>query len=286
MKTVTSISGGKSSGFLARHYKCDYLIFALVCIDDKDCSPKDPYVIDYVNRKLEKTIPEYGEFIATAEDDDTLVAMMELEQLLGKEITWTRGISYDKLLDGRQTRLPSWARRYCTEYLKMIPIFYWWMNEVGEKVNMNIGFRFDEFDRVEDFFNKNDKRGFSIPVTCRTKGQRKQRHEFFDWRKVRLPLVSDGITQEKVIDWAKSTGINFPEESNCVGCFDKKFPNLAVMANKNPAKMRWFARQEQRGKGFWLDSQIAYETIINNASNWIPEMAEGYTSCDSGGCTD
>lgn len=91
MKTVNSISGGKTSAYIAVHYPADYEVFSLVCIDDKNCKPKDTLINTYVNLKLEKFAPEYGEFIATAEDDKTLYAMMDLEQILGREIVWVRG---------------------------------------------------------------------------------------------------------------------------------------------------------------------------------------------------
>ena len=130
MKTVNSISGGKTSAYIAVHYPADYEVFSVVCIDDKECTPKDKAIVDYANRKLEKLIPKYGEFIATAEDDATLKAMMDLEQYLGREIIWVRGKSFDDVIDtGTQTRLPSWARRYCTEQMKLQPIFDWWFNE-------------------------------------------------------------------------------------------------------------------------------------------------------------
>ena len=88
IKTVNSISGGKTSAYIAANYPADYEVFSLVCIDDQKCSPKDKSIQRYVNDKLEKYIPEFGEFIATSEDDLTLTAMRDLEQYLGKEIVW------------------------------------------------------------------------------------------------------------------------------------------------------------------------------------------------------
>jgi len=57
MKTVNSISGGKTSAYLAAKYPADYNIFSLVCIDDKRSAPKDPATIQYVNAKLEAFMP-------------------------------------------------------------------------------------------------------------------------------------------------------------------------------------------------------------------------------------
>jgi len=103
MKTVNSLSGGETSSFMAIHYPADYNIFSLVCINDPECAPDDKKLIQYVNDKLEKQIPTYGEFIATAEDDKTIIAMRDLEQLLGSEIIWTRGKSFDDVLTSKRT---------------------------------------------------------------------------------------------------------------------------------------------------------------------------------------
>lgn len=301
MKTVNSISGGKTSAYIAVHYPANYEVFSLVCIDDKECTPKDKAIVDYANRKLEKLIPKYGEFIATAEDDATLKAMMDLEQYLGREIIWVRGKSFDDVIDtGTQTRLPSWARRYCTEQMKLQPIFDWWFNEIGEKCNMRIGFRFDEFDRMERFFNNSDPTNFRIPVSCSTLGQRQQKHETFNWRFCSFPLVKNAVTKQMVEDYWRENGyvggtlfeerrqIEFPIISNCVGCFHKKPDTLCIMAALHPKKMNWFAMQEDKEMGTWLDSKIKYETLIaHSENNWIPEMLkESGAVCDSGGCHD
>jgi hypothetical protein len=59
------------------------------------------------------------------------------------------------------------------------------------------------------------------------------------------------------------------------------------MAAVHPEKMKWFARQEDKGMGTWLDSKIRYDEIIAHSENWIPEMLrEEGASCDSGGCHD
>ena len=49
MITVNSLSGGKTSSYLAVHYPADYDIFSLVCIDDKNSAPKDKLLVKKVN---------------------------------------------------------------------------------------------------------------------------------------------------------------------------------------------------------------------------------------------
>lgn len=291
MKVVNSLSGGKSSSYLAVHYPADYEVFSLVCIDDRKCSPPDPSIVKYVNEKLEKFIPQYGEFIATAEDDLTLYAMRDLEQFIGREIIWVRGMSYDDVIDkGTQTRLPSWARRYCTEKMKLLPIFLWWFENIGVKCKMNIGFRWDEFDRMERYFNNSDPTNFKIPINCNNYGAKRQNWQNFNWRNCSLPLIKNCITQENVIEFWKDKPIKFPIISNCVGCFHKKPETLAAMAEVNPFKMGWFARQELKDMGTWLDSKVTYQHLIDNrmeiAKEVLYELKVIGQSCDSGGCTD
>lgn len=92
MKTIHSLSGGKTSSYMAVHYPADYNLFALVTIDDINCQPKDKGLIQKVSDKIGK------DFIATAEDNSTLIAMFDLEQLIGKEIIWVTGKSFDNVI--------------------------------------------------------------------------------------------------------------------------------------------------------------------------------------------
>ena len=91
MKTINSLSGGKTSSYMALHYPADYNIFSLVRIEDINCKPKDKSLIKYVSDKIGM------EFIATAESDKTLYVMRDLEQLIGKEIIWVTGQTFDEL---------------------------------------------------------------------------------------------------------------------------------------------------------------------------------------------
>ncbi len=91
MKTITSISGGKTSAFMSIHHKTDENIFALVRIEDRRCTPKDAALVQKVSDKIGM------EFIATAESDTTLTLMFDLEQLLGKEIIWVTGDTFEQV---------------------------------------------------------------------------------------------------------------------------------------------------------------------------------------------
>lgn len=303
MKTVNSVSGGKTSAYIAVNYPADYNIFSVVCIDDRKCIVKDKSVLKYAQEKLERFNYDFGEFIATAEDDKTLKAMMDLEQLLGSEIIWVRGMSFDDLIDkGTQTRLPSWARRFCTDKMKLLPIFLWWFFEINQKCKMRIGFRTDEFDRMIRFFNNSDPTNYSIPTSCKTYGKKQQNHTNFNWRFCEFPLIKDQIYKKDIdLFWQKNgfiggnlfeekRQIEFPAISNCVGCFHKQEETLAAMAEINFEKMKWFADQELKGMGTWLDSKVTYQHLIDNRKDIYKEALYEISvlgqSCDSGGCTD
>lgn len=303
MKKVNSLSGGKTSSYMAVHHPADYDVFSLVCIEDEASRPKDKLVVQYVNDKLAKFTGQYGEFIATAEDDMTLTAMMDLEQLIGREITWVRGISFDKLIDeGTQTRLPSWARRYCTSKMKLLPIFMWWFNNLYEKCEMRIGFRFDEFDRMIRFFNNQLVGNFSIPTSCKNYGNKRHVNEEFNWRHVTFPLIKEAITSEVVNDYWNTKGyvggdlfnplkkIEFPAISNCVGCFHKSPEIIAAMAELNPTKIQWFANQESKEMGTWLENKLTYQEIMDRrleiSKEVLYEIKQTGTTCDTAECSN
>ena len=91
MKTVNSISGGKTSAYIAKHYPADIDIFSLVRIDDKEClwmNGKDEKTRQLISDRIRK------EFIGTAEMDDIIYTILDLEQFLGTEIKIISGIFY------------------------------------------------------------------------------------------------------------------------------------------------------------------------------------------------
>lgn len=114
MKTVNSISGGKTSSYLAKHYPADYNIFSLVRIEDLRCMPKDKGLIKLVSDKIGM------EFIATAESDQTLKVVLDLEQLIGSEITWLTGETFEQITS--RGFLPNQRTRFCTTEMKIKPI--------------------------------------------------------------------------------------------------------------------------------------------------------------------
>ena len=275
MKSVNSISGGRTSAYMATHYPADYEIFALITIDDKNCSPKDKAVIKFVSNKIGK------EFIATAESDLTLKVVIDLEQKIGKEIIWVNRVSFDNVSSVKSnTWLPSMMRRSCTIEMKIMAIWDWWYKTIGEKVQMGIGYRYDELERADKF--SNTWKG----IVGKSKNGRNIWKEI-EWREGYFPLIENKIDHYAVKQWADKSGIVFPSDSNCVGCFHKSIQQLRKNWDEHPEKMQWFANQEnQQGKkkGTWKE-QMSYEQIKKVGLQTDFYFGEG-SGCQGGFCTD
>ena len=84
MKTVNSLSGGKTSSYIAVNYPADYNVFSLVRTNDKECLYPDSKIRQIVSDKIQM------DFIGTLEQDSIIKAMLSLEQKIGSEITWVK----------------------------------------------------------------------------------------------------------------------------------------------------------------------------------------------------
>lgn len=276
MITVNSLSGGKTSSYMAVHYPADYEIFSLVRIDADYCKPKDESIVKYVSDKLGI------DFIATAESDKTLYVMRDLEQMIGREIIWVSGESFDELIKKRKA-LPNMMQRFCTSEMKMIPIADWWYSTISEKIKMRVGFRYDEKERAERF-----RTDAKVKVGKSDNGRNKWKS--FEWREGEFPLIDNKITHYPIYQWAKSSGIVFPEDSNCVGCFWKPIQQLRKNWEDEPLKMRWFAEIEKNN----LSKRTKVQKWKNEA-NYFQIKSIGLqqdfffgtgSGCQAGFCTD
>lgn len=269
MKTVNSLSGGKTSSFMAVHYPADYKVFALVTIEDVNCRPKDEAFIKFISDKIGK------EFIATAESDLTLKAMIDLEQKIGKEIIWVTGKTFEGLNKSRKS-LPNMQWRFCTTEMKMRPIWDWWFKNIGEKIKMGIGFRYDEMERA-------DRLSTSFKgIVGRSKNDTQNKWEEIEWREGYFPLIENKVIHYEVKQWADKSGIVFPADSNCVGCFHKSLQQLRKNFENEPEKMQWFSDQEKKAR--WK-KEMKYSQIkkIGLQTDFI--FGEG-SGCSAGFCTD
>jgi hypothetical protein len=275
MTTVNSISGGKTSSYMSMHYKADVDIFALVLIEDTRCSPKDKKLVQSVSDKIGK------DFIATAESDWTLRAVLELEQMKGSPITWVTGNTFEQTIKNKGGILPNMMLRFCTQEMKMRPIFDYCQSNFG-KVKMNIGFRWDEMERAN---NQNTR--FKTVIGKLPDGR--NRWGEVEWRECAYPMIQDKVIHPQVIKWVQSTNLIFPPDSNCVGCFHKPLQQLRRNFEDEPEKMNWFMEQERLTKSgkkkLQWKKEASYDKIkkIGLQTDFFFGTGSG---CQAGFCTD
>ena len=277
MITVNSISGGKTSSFIAKNYPADYNIFSLVRTNDKECIYPDKKTRQIVSDKIGV------DFIGTLEQDNIITIMLELEQYIGKEITWLTAKPFEDIINGDWNKgkngshyLPNMMVRYCTTELKMKPIFEWWQNEINEVCEM----------RIERMIEKlNDKGNEEIKVIV---GKNKTRNKWgmVEWRKPKFPLIEDRIDARFINDyWNKNKEVKFEKGyyNNCVGCFHRQPMFLNKMSNEHSNKMEWFSKQEELNYPNTFKKGQTYKEIISYNSQLELEW-EDFNDCDSGYC--
>jgi hypothetical protein len=282
MKTVNSLSGGKTSSYIAVNYPADYNVFALVCTIDKNCLFPDAKIRQIVSDKIGT------EFIGTLEDDMIIYTMLDLEQLIGTEINWVIGKPFDEIIKRKNgtTFLPSWMRRFCTTEMKLEPIFYWWYNNIKEPIEMRIGFRANEVSRAETMIKKLNKNGLSEfdAIIGKTKTGKRNKHELIEWQKPEFPLIKDGVFKDTIEQYWKNKNVRFAWMNNCVGCMHKEPLLLNKMARLHPNKLEWFAKQERLSTNncTWKEN-FTYDQIIKHEPQ-IELFETDFTDCDSGYC--
>ena len=279
MITVNSLSGGKTSSYIAANYPADYNVFSLVRTDDKKCLFPDAKIRQQVSDKLGT------EFIGTLEDDIIIYTMLDLEQFIGSKIDWVTGKTFDNSIikTKKGTKfLPNKMARYCTTELKTMPILYWMYDVIKEPVIMRFGYRANETRRAVKMMDKTDDEGFT-KVKATFKKLKDGRNSWGQYRycKPEFPLINDNIYKDTIEQFWKDKDVRFAYMNNCVGCWWRSPLLLKKMHNKHPEKMQWFADQET-SKSKWR-SDVRYSEIIK----WKTQTElfdDDFNECDSGYC--
>ena len=279
MKTVNSLSGGKTSSYIAANYPADYNVFSLVRTDDKKCLFPDAKIRQEVSDRIGK------EFIGTLEEDTIIYTMLDLEQYIGTKIDWVSGKTFDdsiiKTKKGTKY-LPNKMARYCTTELKTLPILHWMYDVIKEPVIMRFGYRANETRRAIKMLDKTDEDGFTKVKTTFTKlKDGRNSWGVYKYCKPEFPLINDNIYKDTIEEFWKDKNVRFAYMNNCVGCWWRSPLLLKKMHNKHPEKMQWFADQETN-KSKWR-SDIMYKDIIK----WKTQTElfdNDFNECDSGYC--
>ncbi len=279
MKKVNSLSGGKTSSYIAANYPADYDVFALVRIEDKRCTFPDKKLRQEVEDRIQ------APFIATAEDDTIIYTMLDLEQYIGRKITWVTGKTFDKVLNSAGT-LPDPLRRYCTTEMKMQPMFDWWRKEFNTPCEFRLGFRANETNRAKRTTEKTNNNGYLEMKAIVGKRGTRNKWDMIEWQKPVYPLINDNIYKDHIEQYWIDKPVRFAWMNNCVGCFHKNPLLIRKMWDKHPNKIQWFADQERikHHKDVWYKNK---NLSFNDVKGWHIQSElfdDDFNECDSGYC--
>jgi len=280
MNTVNSLSGGKTSSFIAVHYPADYEVFALCCIDCHNAGRSiDAKMKQRVNDRLQKYCSHQNEFVATSEDPKILKVIFDLEQMIGREIIWLRGIGWEEMIRYKSA-IPNMSKRFCTTFLKLQPIFEYCYKYLELPVKMRIGYRADEPERRETFSNS-----FEFAYKCEQQSTRWiQRWMELVWRVGDFPLIDDNIFHYAIQRFWEDKGIDFPLDSNCLNCFWKHPQQLRKNFDTDNAIMQWSKIMEDMA-GHTFKDKMSLAQIENEGIQLDFIFGTG-SGCQAGFCTD
>lgn len=285
MKTMNSVSGGKTSAYIAANYPADYDIFSLVRIEDERCKYPDAKIRQEVEDRIQ------APFVGTAEDDVIIHTILDLEQFIGRRITWVTGPTFDKTVRrGKdKVQLPNVMRRFCTVEMKIQPMFEFWKANIGEIVETRIGFRANETSRANSMIERTKNDGgvmrFKNIIGKHQDGRNKWHNT--PYQIPRFPLIEDGIYKDKIEGFWSGKPVRFAYMNNCVGCFHKTPLLLKKMYEKHPDKMEWFNDTEKLAMESYRNNQWHKEVTYEQIKSWKSQhelFDSDFNECDSGYC--
>lgn len=221
-------------------------------------------------------------FIATAEDDMIIHTMLDLEQHIGREITWVSGKTFEETIDFKGGYLPNKIARFCTTELKTIPIAEWLHENIKEDRIMRFGYRANETKRAKSMIEGLGEDGFStVKIIV---GRKNNRNKWEDVKYIRpeFPLIEDNIYKDTIELFWQDKDVRFAEMNNCVGCWWRGEVLLNKMSRLHPEKMNWFSEMEESRKGTFKTG-ISYKQIIAHKMQ-VELDFEDFSSCDTGYC--
>ena len=280
MITVNSLSGGKTSSYIAANYPADHDVFALVRIEHEASKFPDKKIRQQVEDRIQ------APFIATAEDDMIIYTMLDLEQYIGREITWVTGKTFDEIIIRKNKKyLPNVTQRFCTTEMKLNPIFKWWQTNVNKPIETRIGYRANEQRRAKKMHERQNEDGL-LPHKVIV-GKRKTQNKWAEigWQKPVFPLIDDRIYKDNIEQFWIGKKVRFAYMNNCIGCFHRNEVLLKLMSDKHPSKFNWFVEAEQE-TGYnvrTFKNGVTYEQIRNSFKQ-INMFEDDFNECDSGYC--
>lgn len=287
MITMNSISGGMTSSYIAAKYPADYNLFALVRTNDKSCMFPDTKIRQIVSDKIGK------EFIGTLENDMIIYTMLDLEQFIGRQISWVSGDSFEDVIRKRKT-LPNVNQRFCTTDMKIFPMKQFWYQNINQPMETRIGFRANEQGRAKSMLETCRQDGYMYQkfiVGQSSNGKNKWKE--LKWQKPVFPLIKDVVFKDEIENYWKDKPVRFAWKNNCAGCFHNNCILLKHISKRDEAKFNWFMNIEKeikedkarRGKKFFTlhASEMTYEQIKNHNLQF-DIFDSDFNDCDTGYC--
>ena len=279
--TVNSISGGKTSAYMEVHYPADISFFSLVRIEDTDnlwMKGKDEKTRQLISDKLGV------EFIGTAEMDDIIYTILDLEQFTGREITWVTGDTFEQIIKNHGNYLPNKMARYCTTDMKIKPMFNYLKNSIELPVKMRLGLRPAEITRKENILKRADEKGLEFfgTVIGRSKNDKRNKLGLVPYRYAEFPLIENNIPKDIIYNYWRDKNVRFAYRNNCVGCVNRHPLMISHMAMKDFETVNWFNKQEKKTGNTFI-SGMTYENILKfGQQNTF--FDDDFSECDSGEC--
>ena len=274
--TVNSLSGGKTSSFIAVNYPANINIFALVRTNDKNCIFPDSGIRKIVSDKIGH------EFIGTLEQDEIIYTMLDLEQNLGIPINWISPLTFEDVIKNHGGYLPNKISRFCTVDMKIKPIAQWLYDRNLTPCEMRIGFRANEQRRANTMIERVNEDGWEYMKFKIGEKNGRNRWKVLPYRKTTFPLIKDGIFKDNIEKFWQGKKVRFAYANNCVGCFHRNPVFLKHISGKSEKQFDWFIDQEEKNKGTFK-SNMNYKKI----KSMLPQLQlfdSDFTECDSGFC--
>ena len=279
MITVNSLSGGKTSSYIAANYPADHDVFALVRIEHKPSKFPDKKIRQEVEDRIQ------APFIATAEDDMIIYTMLDLEQYIGRKITWVTGKTFDEIIIRKNKKyLQTVTQRFCTIEMKLNPIFKWWQTNINKPIETRIGFRANEQRRAIKMYERQNEDGLITHKVIVGKRKTQNKWAEIGWQQPTFPLIDDNIYKDNIEKFWIGKEVRFAYMNNCIGCFHRNNALLKLISEKHPSKFNWFVEAEQEtGYNGTFKNGVTYNQIRNSLKQ-INLFEDDFNECDSGYC--
>jgi hypothetical protein len=215
-----------------------------------------------------------------------IYTMLDLEQYIGRPITWVTGKTFDEITTRKdKVYLPNKVQRFCTVEMKIEPMFYWWAENIGEPIETRIGFRANEMRRAKNMLERCNEDGLTeFKATFEKHPSGRNKWENVPYQKPAFPLIEAGLFKDTIEQFWKDKPVRFAWMNNCVGCFHKQPLLLKKMWEKHPNKLEWFAKRERESiNGATWRSDITYDEV----KEWNSQFElfdDDFNECDSGYC--